>query len=677
MKKIRFAKRTGIAFILIMILCTQSVFGVLAQAKVLYGNDKEGVINNGEKFILSVNLPIEHMEYEYSFKEQYEDRELVVQEFSEQNKYETILEGIGVHKFLVEVRDKTTQDIVEIGENTYEVLVQEVETESEKRGELKNEEVIDPSKSESVSEEMVEGSKEINVENSMPLIGNTPKNNSKLMGKTKVSEAKVTNLGLQVTSNKSVSEKAGTEITLKAQATGGDGSYEYRYTETYNGKVTTVRGYSTEPSYTFKAKGVGVHKYTVAVRDASGGGTSVNYTQTVLAGEAISLQVTSNKGASEKAGTEITLKAQATGGDGSYEYRYTETYNGKVTTVRGYSTEPSYTFKAEGVGIHKYTIAVKDSSGGSNSVVYTQTVTIESGKELTGTLKANINGTVTSGEEIELVAKGQGGYGNYEYRFTETYNGVSKTVQAYSEKNTYKFMVTGMGTHKFTVAIKDKQNQVTSSACSIFVQNYLPSENIGIDVSTYQGKVDWSRVKQAGIQFAMLRVVSGKMNNMIPDGQFYNNIRGAKLNGIKVGVYRYGYATTVEEARQEANKVIQTIKASGYKLDCPVAYDLEGIEQGALSKSELTAIINEFKKVIESNGYQFMIYANLYWLQSKIEMHKFSQDDVWIARYRDNTPNLGHGYNGPGNVTMWQYTSEGNVPGISGAVDMNKGYYVY
>lgn len=72
-----------------------------------------------------------------------------------------------------------------------------------------------------------------------------------------------------------------------------------------------------------------------------------------------------------------------------------------------------------------------------------------------------------------------------------------------------------------------------------------------------------------------------------------------------------------------------------------------------------------------------MIYANLYWLQSKIEMHKFSQDDVWIARYRDNTPNLGHGYNGPGNVTMWQYTSEGNVPGISGAVDMNKGYYVY
>ena len=584
MKKIRFAKRTGIAFILIMILCTQSVFGVLAQAKVLYGNDKEGVINNGEKFILSVNLPIEHMEYEYSFKEQYEDRELVVQEFSEQNKYETILEGIGVHKFLVEVRDKTTQDIVEIGENTYEVLVQEVETESEKRGELKNEEVIDPSKSESVSEEMVEGSKEINVENSMPLIGNTPKNNSKLMGKTKVSEAKVTNLGLQVTSNKSVSEKAGTEITLKAQATGGDGSYEYRYTETYNGKVTTVRGYSTEPSYTFKA---------------------------------------------------------------------------------------------EGVGIHKYTIAVKDSSGGSNSVVYTQTVTIESGKELTGTLKANINGTVTSGEEIELVAKGQGGYGNYEYRFTETYNGVSKTVQAYSEKNTYKFMVTGMGTHKFTVAIKDKQNQVTSSACSIFVQNYLPSENIGIDVSTYQGKVDWLRVKQAGIQFAMLRVVSGKMNNMIPDGQFYNNIRGAKLNGIKVGVYRYGYATTVEEARQEANKVIQTIKASGYKLDCPVAYDLEGIEQGALSKSELTAIINEFKKVIESNGYQFMIYANLYWLQSKIEMHKFSQDDVWIARYRDNTPNLGHGYNGPGNVTMWQYTSEGNVPGISGAVDMNKGYYVY
>lgn len=72
-----------------------------------------------------------------------------------------------------------------------------------------------------------------------------------------------------------------------------------------------------------------------------------------------------------------------------------------------------------------------------------------------------------------------------------------------------------------------------------------------------------------------------------------------------------------------------------------------------------------------------MIYANKNWLETKIDMDAFADEDIWIARYRDNTPNLGHGYTGKGTVTIWQYTSSGKVNGISGDVDRNIGYKEY
>ena len=176
--------------------------------------------------------------------------------------------------------------------------------------------------------------------------------------------------------------------------------------------------------------------------------------------------------------------------------------------------------------------------------------------------------------------------------------------------------------------------------------------------------------------------LSGTMSNLTVDSQFLNNAIGASSNGIEIGAYRYGYATTVEEARKEALMTIQAIKtaeSNGAKFTYPIAYDVEDeATQGKLSKSELTAIIKEFQSVIESYGYKFMIYANRNWLTTKIDMEEFSDVDVWVASwFNDNTPNHDHGYRGPGNVTIWQYTSQGSVPGISGYVDMNVGYGDY
>ena len=200
----------------------------------------------------------------------------------------------------------------------------------------------------------------------------------------------------------------------------------------------------------------------------------------------------------------------------------------------------------------------------------------------------------------------------------------------------------------------------------------------GVDVSAYNGTIDWGKVKNAGISFAMLRIVNGRMGNLQVDATFNTNIRNATANGIKVGGYRYGYAITVAQAQEEARQVVKALKESGGKVQYPIVYDVEDADtQGKLTKAELTSIIKAFKGIVENNGYKFIIYANKSWLENKLDMETFANEDIWIARYRDNTWDLGHGYTGKGNVTMWQYTSSGTVEGINGVVDMNICYKQY
>lgn len=192
----------------------------------------------------------------------------------------------------------------------------------------------------------------------------------------------------------------------------------------------------------------------------------------------------------------------------------------------------------------------------------------------------------------------------------------------------------------------------------------------GVDVSAYNGNVIWSSVKNAGNEFAMLRITT--RNNQV-DATFEQNYNQAIANGVRVGVYKYGYATTVAQAKAEAQSVIRTL--NGRKLSFPVAYDVEDATQQVLGKEKLTQIIDAFQKEIENAGYKFMIYSNTNWLNNYIDMNHYADEDVWVARYRSF--GLGHGYAGKGNVTIWQFTSKGNVPGISGYVDRNVAYKLY
>lgn len=181
----------------------------------------------------------------------------------------------------------------------------------------------------------------------------------------------------------------------------------------------------------------------------------------------------------------------------------------------------------------------------------------------------------------------------------------------------------------------------------------------GIDVSHWQGAIDWNAVAADDIQFVMLGTrYSGNI-----DPYFDTNARSAAAAGLDVGVYIYSYATSVEAAEAEADFVLSLIK--DYKISYPVAFDMEDNSQTAMTKEELAAMANAFCKKIRDAGYYPIIYANDYWLANKLDMSLMPYP-VWVARYQQK-----HNYQKP---IMWQATSTGRVNGVNGNVDIDFQY---
>ncbi len=192
---------------------------------------------------------------------------------------------------------------------------------------------------------------------------------------------------------------------------------------------------------------------------------------------------------------------------------------------------------------------------------------------------------------------------------------------------------------------------------------------LGIDVSRYQKDIDFYQVKNAGIEFAMIRAGSRgyQTGQMAPDEYFVQNIQRATEAGLDVGVYFYSQAITPEEAVEEANLVIELCK--DHKLTYPVAYDMEFVENDSaridtLSKDERTAIAAAFINRIVEAGYKPMIYGNDEWLTKRVDLKKLPTVSVWLAD-KSEMPDYPYQY------SMWQYSTDGTVFGINGSVDMD------
>ncbi len=183
----------------------------------------------------------------------------------------------------------------------------------------------------------------------------------------------------------------------------------------------------------------------------------------------------------------------------------------------------------------------------------------------------------------------------------------------------------------------------------------------GIDVSSWQQDIDWKQVKKSGIKFAMIRCGYGKSSNQI-DRKFHNNIKQAQNAGIDVGVYHYSYAQSTDDALEEAKSCIKIIK--DYKLQYPVAFDIEDPSIEKLDKRIKTDICDTFCTYIQEQGYKTCIYTNPNWLKNHLYYNElFPKFDLWLAHWGVEKPSFP--------CIMWQYSSKGQIDGINTYVDLN------
>lgn len=197
---------------------------------------------------------------------------------------------------------------------------------------------------------------------------------------------------------------------------------------------------------------------------------------------------------------------------------------------------------------------------------------------------------------------------------------------------------------------------------------------LGIDVSKWQGEIDWNMVSDAGIEYAIIRCgyrgsVTG---SLVEDPYFEQNMKGALAAGVKVGIYFFTQATNEVEAVEEASMVVSLIR--DYDITYPVFIDTEGAggngRADGLDVDTRTLVCNAFCRTVENAGYEAGVYASRNWYNSRLDTPALEKYVIWLAEYR-SAP-IYQGY-----YQMWQYTSRGSVSGINGNVDLNISYLGY
>lgn len=197
----------------------------------------------------------------------------------------------------------------------------------------------------------------------------------------------------------------------------------------------------------------------------------------------------------------------------------------------------------------------------------------------------------------------------------------------------------------------------------------------GIDVSTYQGEIEWDKVAASGVKFVFIRLGYRGYESglLVRDDRFEANIRGALQNGIAVGVYFVTQAVSVEEAVEEAQFVMETIRP--YNVTWPIVLDIEDAASTTARTADLTqqqrtdhAIA--FCETIKEGGYRPMLYCNIRWFIEKLDIARITEYDKWFAQYF-RKPFFPYAFQ------VWQYSSTGSIDGINGNVDYNISFVDY
>ena len=261
-------------------------------------------------------------------------------------------------------------------------------------------------------------------------------------------------------------------------------------------------------------------------------------------------------------------------------------------------------------------------------------------------------------------------YADY-YKIKEFYRKVSKTTGKYKytgwqeiDGKTYFFDKNGNPVTGEQVIQGAKYNFNSDGSLN------TGSGHLGIDVSKWNGSIDWNAVKSSGVSFVIIRC--GYRGALIEDPMFRSNIQGATKAGLKVGVYFFTQAVNEVEAVEEASMAVGLIK--GYNISYPVFLDVESSNGGrgdGISAATRTAVCKAFCQTVQNSGYKAGIYANKTWFTTHIDTPSLTGYKIWLAQYA-----AAPSYNRT-KYDMWQYSSKGRISGISTDVDMNISYMGY
>ncbi len=465
----------------------------------------------------------------------------------------------------------------------------------------------------------------------------------------------VTKAAVTVTLNQSeLTLKTGSTATLTASVSSGSvtwSSDNNQIVKVENGKLTAV------------AEGV----VTVKAQSTEDAEVSASCKVTVTKADALTVKLDAE---TAKVYTEDKkeLKASVENANGAVTYTFMSD-KADIAKVEGKNEIGTVTGVAAGEAV--ITVTAKDAAGAVGMATCKVTVTLNPKKDDATKLKDK------DGNQLYIKNKKD----EYVEAVLADYY---KADKFYKKQENIQYKYTGWQTIDGRTYFYDKNGnpvtgeQIIQGAKYVFGNDGALAVNsssgiMGIDVSKWNGTIDWTAVKNSGVNYVIIRCGyrGSSTGALIQDPKFKANIQGASAAGIKVGVYFFTQAVNEVEAVEEASMVLNLIK--GQKLSYPVFIDVEssGGRADGLDKNTRTAVVNAFCKTIQNGGYKAGIYANKTWFESKMNTSALSGYKIWLAQYAAAPTYKATRYD------MWQYTSKGSVSGIKGNVDMNLSYLAY
>ena len=365
-------------------------------------------------------------------------------------------------------------------------------------------------------------------------------------------------------------------------------------------------------------------------------------------------KVTLSKTATAGLGAVSTLKATITPSNATYPELRWSSSNTKIAVVSG--------GKITGKKLGTVTVTVKSKNGKKSS----SKVTVKL-KKPTG-----LKGVSVSETSVKLTWQKVPGAAGYRIYRASGINGSYQKIKTISSGSTTAYTNTGLSknrTYYYKIKAYHTNSKYNSKYSDVLkaLNGRVGFTSRGIDVSAWQGKIDWAKVKADGIQFAIIRAGYGTYIGQ-KDAYFDYNVQQAKKYGIKVGAYWFSYATTAAEAKKEAQVCYEVIK--NYELDYPVFYDFEydsvNYANGmgvTITKAKSTAFTEAFCQELASKNVNVGVYTNPDCIYKYFEWDTLNKYPLWLAHWDVAEPAFP--------CDLWQYSSSGYVNGISGRVDMN------